>query len=200
MDRIPHKTQAKLFDRAVLPIQEEIANELPWIDHSIGVCEVLTEMKDGKKFTSANLFTDEYEQIMPCEELGNFCFWYMRDPQEIDRLNGRVKSPFSLIFWYNVDKVSSSPDYRNREAVKAQILAILDNIHTPGFEITRVYENPKNIFTDFSYDHVQNQFLMHPFGGIRIDGTIIATMDCYANGRFVGQGDFNEDYNEDYNK
>lgn len=195
MDRVPHKTNPKLFDKEVLKIQNALADNLEWLDFSFGICETLTDVKDGKKFTSANLYlgNEHYEQIMPCEELGNFSFFVLRDPQEMIKNNMVIKSPFSLIVWYDMRKVSLATDERNREAIKAQILGILHNIHSPFFTIGRIYENPKNVFADYSYDYTNNQFLMSPFAGLRIDGTMEARVDCFPN-----RLDFNGSYNSGY--
>lgn len=184
MDRIPQKSNPVLFDREVLKIQKALADNLTWLDHAIGICETLTEVKDGKSFTSANLYkgNGQYELIMPCKELGNFAFFTLRDAQEV--LNGGrlVKSPFSLIIWYNMMQVSPSADERNTEQIKGQILDIINGLHMmPSLELTKVYEKPKNVFADYSYDHIQNQFLMSPYAGLRIDGVIYASVPCFTD-------------------
>lgn len=180
MVRVPIKSDPRMYDLLASQLQQYIASNLDWVDHSFGICEKLVNLKEGKRFTSANAFIDkEYVQVMPCEELGNFSFMILRDPQTYIS-HFQVKSPFSLIFWYNVDKVSSSPSKRNREAVKAQIMATLNGWRNPRIEWGKVYESPENIFSDFSYDHTNNQFLMHPYAGIRIDGTITCNLPCYT--------------------
>lgn len=180
MDRVQHKSDPKLFDKEVLKIQEALADAFPWLDYSLGICETLTDIKDGRKFTSANLYIGDgqYEQIMPCKELGNFSFFTLRDPQELGRNKTIIKSPFSLIVWYDTRKVSLPSDERNTEAIKGQILGVLDSASFANVEVTRVYEKPSNVFSDFSYEHTNNQFLMSPYAGLRIDGTITARIPC----------------------
>lgn len=192
MERIPIKTNPKLFDAVVAPIQRHLGEYLPWLDHIFGVCEVLTDVKNGNSFTSANVYKGkgQYEQIMPCKELGNFAFFFLRDPQRYDSTMQRISSPFSLVIWYDMRNVSPMVDERNREDIKAQILGVL-NLLRGKFEIEDIYENPKNIFGEFSYDFKQNQCLMSPYAGLRIDGTLTARVDCY-------QRDFNNDFNEDF--
>lgn len=183
MDRIPQKVDPRFFDKAVLPIQNALADAFSWLDYSIGLVELLTDVKGGKQFKSANLYLSDgsYEQIMPCEELGNFSFMYLRDPQVVMEKNKTlVKSPISLIIWYNLNSVSLPNDDRNREQIKGQIMEVLTSSHLSGFNVEKIYEHPKNVFTDFSYDHTENQFLMHPYTGLRIDGTIIAKIECNA--------------------
>ena len=59
MDRIPIKTNPKLFDKAVLPMQKVLADIL-WLDYSFGICESLVDVVDGKKYT-----LDEAEDLIP---------------------------------------------------------------------------------------------------------------------------------------
>lgn len=181
MERIPTKTNPKGFDRTIAILQESLG-ELPWLDHIFGLCETLTDIKDGKRFTSANLYVgnNHYEQIMPCEELGNFAFFVLRDPQTIAPRNKTlISSPFSLIVWFNATKVSLPTDERDLEAIKGQIMGILNRNHSNLFTITKIYEKPQSIFSDYSYDHTTNQCLMSPFAGFRFDGEIVATIPCY---------------------
>ena len=181
MDRIPQKTNPKMFDLAVLPIQKALADNLPWLNHSIGICEHLTDIKNKKPFNFAALYlsNEQYEQIMPCEELGNFSFFYLRDPQvTMAKDRNLIKSPYSLILWYNLTEVSLPTDERNREQIKGQIMSVLNSLRIPYFTITRIFEKPSNVFADFSYVHTDNQFLMHPYAGLRIDGEIVARVEC----------------------
>lgn len=193
------REDARLFDAAVAQIQMRIATNLGWLDNVFGLVESLSERKEGRSFTSANIYTRKgrYIQVMPCRELGNFCFFYLRDPQEIwDKSSSVVKSPFSVVFWYNVDEVSSSPQRRNREAVKEQIVAVLGQFHLRGvsYTLNDLWEQPKNVFKGFDYDPTINQFLMHPYGGLRIDGELRVNVPCMRE-LF---GDFNSDYNADF--
>lgn len=197
MDRIPLKTNPKMFDRVVEPIQRAFANAFPWLDHAIGICEHLTSTKEKKRYNYAGLYIGggQYEQIMPCEELGNFCFFYLRDPQTFGSVDRNlVKSPYSLIFWYDLRQVLPEGDERNREEIKGQIMGVLNRLHLAGFEITRIYEKPDNVFSDFSYDPQQNRNLMHPFAGLRIDGFMTARADCFTYpNEGVGNGSFSDE-------
>ena len=181
MERIPTKTNPTMFDFAAQQIQNALGG-LSWLDHVFGIVEKLTDVKDGKKFSSANLYkgNGKYEQIMPCKELGNFSYLILRDPQTIGKDTAIVKSPYSLIVWYNMDTLSSPYDERNREAVKAEILGILSRPNFSWLTMNRIYERPENIFADFSYDYTNNQFLMAPYAGLRIDGEMIVRVPCYV--------------------
>lgn len=203
MDRIPLKTNPKMFDRVVEPIQIALANAFPWLDHSIGICETLIKKNTDKPFTNTNhritpnlyIGNGQYEQIEPCEELGNFSFFYLRDPQTFGAVDRNiVKSPFTLIVWYNLPEVLPEGDERNREEIKGQITGVLHRLHIAGLEITRIYERPENVFSDFSYEPTTNQYLMHPFAGLRIDGFMTARADCFTfPNEGVGNGSFSDE-------
>lgn len=183
MERVPIIDNPKLFDAVVADIQKGLADNVGWLDHVFGLAERLTRFIDGKKYNTANIFlgNEGYEQIEPCKELGNFCFFYLRDPQEVSRKDKDVVlSPFSAIFWYNMVDLSFEPLTRNREAVKAQILRVFNEVRPMNGRITvgRVYERPENVFSDFSYNHTDNQCLMSPYAGFRIDGYLQAEIPC----------------------
>lgn len=179
-DRIPVKSNPVLFDLAAKKIQEALGG-FAWMDHCLGIMERLTDVKEGKKFSSANLYVGRghYEQIMPCEEIGNFSFIVLRDPQVVGRDPNVVVAPFSLIVWYDTRKVSLPTDERNRELIKAQILGLLTSARFSWLKIGKIYERPENVFADFSYDYTNNQFLMSPYAGLRIDGEMSARVPCY---------------------
>ena len=196
IERVPVRTSPKLFDLAVSKVQAVLAN-ITWLDHVFGICEKLTDVKDGKKFHSANAYIGkgQYEQIMPCDTLGNFAFFILRDPQALSTNgNNTISSPVSLILWYDMRKVSLPTDERNREQIKGQIMGVLNRLHIANLEITRIYEKPDNVFGDFSYDQTDNRFLMHPFAGLRIDGYMTVRADCFTfPNEGVGNGSFSDE-------
>lgn len=184
MERIPIISDPVLFDKAVADMQILLGAKIAWLDHIFGLAERVTRVIDGRQYNTANVYTgnDNYEQIEPSFDLGNFCFFYLRDPQDFSPYDkDGINTPISVIFWYDMRKVSSSPSERNREAVKAEILSVLRNAHLPNgtFEWSRLYEEPRNVFADFSYEHIDNQFLMSPFAGFRIDATLHTEIPCY---------------------
>lgn len=195
MTQIPIKTNPKLFDLAVSKLQNLLANNLPWLDYSFGICEKLTDIKNGQKFTSANLYIgkNKYKQIMPCRELGNFSFFMLKDPQEIVSKDKRlIKSGFSFILWYDVRESPGGLDERDREAVKVLVLNVLGrNENCSWVSLKKIYERPENIFSDFTYDFTNNQYLMSPYAGLRVDGEMIVRVPC-------GIGDYNIDFSFDF--
>lgn len=115
---------------------------------------------------------------------GNFSFFWIDDPQDVSWESGvsiGLKTSFSLIFWFDFRKIFNDASDRNKEAVKRQILDVLNGgfwLKHGRLKITKVYELAENIYRGFSLDEIDNQFLMHPYGGFRFYGELSIGESC----------------------
>ena len=84
-----------------------------------------------RRFTPAwYLGHNEYVGLLPDDTLGNFCFFNIDDPTEIQWARGernRLTATYSLILWCDMRTVEDD-DSRNREAVKEDLLSL----YAPG--------------------------------------------------------------------
>ncbi len=185
MERVPIKSDPKLFDRVIGYVQEGLADNLLWLNHAFGKAERLVKIIDGKWIYSPNLYVgkNEYELITPDSGIGNYCFFTVDDPEDVEWVVGdtsTLKAPFSLIVWVDMRTIETD-DERNTESVKQQILSILNGqlwIKHGRIRINRIYEKAENIFKGFTLDEIDNQFLMQPYCGWRFEGEMIAHTDC----------------------
>ena len=87
----------------------------------------------------------------------------------------------TIIFWFDYRKIFNEASNRNKEALKRQILDVLNGgfwLRHGGYKINKVYELAENIYRGFSLDEIDNQFLMHPFGGFRFEGELSIGETC----------------------
>ena len=92
-----------------------------------------------------------------------------------------IQTPFSIIFWLDYRSIFNSSDVRNKEEVKRQILDTLNGafvLKEGTFKINKIYELAENIYRGFSLDEIDNQFLMHPYGGFRFEGELKVQETC----------------------
>ena len=78
-------------------------------------------------------------------------------------------------------KVNPGVDNRNTEAIKAEIMKVINGgflMKNGRIKITRIYENAENIYRGYSLDEVDNQYLMHPYGGFRFEGELHINENC----------------------
>lgn len=127
---------------------------------------------------------NEYMEVTPDSNIGNFCFFWIDDPQRIlwePGVDVGIQTPFSIIFWLDYRNIFNSADIRNKEEVKRQILDTLNGafvLKEGTFKINKIYELAENIYRGFSLDEIDNQFLMHPYGGFRFEGELKVQETC----------------------
>jgi len=183
---------AVMLDRVLGEIQQGLV-ALPWLDVAFGRAQRLVKVIEGRRHTTPNVFCggwnghgpNDYIEVSPDAEIGNFSFFAIDDPQVIQPGLGQreFRTPFGLIVWFDLRRVYSEASNRNTEQLKAQVLDVLSG--RSGFalteghiEVSRIYEQAQNIYRGYSLDEIDNQFLMHPYGGFRIDGTLYYTEIC----------------------
>lgn len=186
IERTPIIENPQLFDRAFADIQKGLADNLPWLNHAFGKAERLVKMVNGKKEFTPNVYVggNDYMPVAPDCNLGNFSFFTLDEPQTVDwqpGIQSDWKAPFSIIFWFDMRTITDDRNNRNTEAIKADILRILNGgfrLMYGSIQINKVYERAENIYQGFTLDEVDNQFLMHPFAGFRFTGEISVEQPC----------------------
>ena len=178
--------EARLFDRPIQDLQRSIGAKLLFMDHIFGRCERLIKEIDGRRIYSPNVYkgNDEYILLTPDNtDLGNYCFFVREEPEQmaVDAgLHSRLRAPFSLVVWVDLRTVEDD-DQRNVYDLE---LKVLDAISSPGvlrsggITVSRVYHRAENVFEGFTLDEVQNQFLMSPFFGLRVQFELLVDEDC----------------------
>ena len=186
---------AVMLDRVIGEIQQGLVDNLSWLDAAFGRSQRLTKMMNGKRIVTPNVFCggwnghgdNDYIEVSPDSKIGNFCFFEVEDPQQIDvgPWAREIKAPFSLIFWLNLTWIFAEPSNRNTEYIKAQILRVLNGRtgwHLTGgrIVINRIYERVENIYRGYSLSEIDNQFLMHPYFGMRLEGLLEFDELCFT--------------------
>lgn len=176
-----------LIDKVFGEIQNGLVDNIGWLDKAFGRAQKLVKIVETKKYFTPNVYTgkgNDYAAVYPDSKIGNFSFFWLDDPQTMEWLpnqQGNIKTPFSLIFWFDLRKVYNTPNNRNTEALKATILRTLNGgfqMKSGRIKITRIFEQAENIYRGFTLDEVDNQFLMHPFAGFRFEGELTILEPC----------------------
>lgn len=176
----------KLLDKSFAEISEGLLSELPWLNNAFGRAERTVKLENGRRLYLPAIYKDGnfYRYVTPGQEDRNFSFFWVNDPQVVNwqpRIQNQITCQFSLIFWFNYNDIYQSHNIRNKEEVKDQILKALNGGFTISYgqyTIERIYELAENIYEGFNLDEIDNQFLMHPFGGFRFAGEIKVLQPC----------------------
>ena len=178
---------AVMLDRVIGEIQQGLTNNISWLDAAFGRSQRLTKNINGKRIVTPNVYCggwnghgeNDYIEVSPDSKIGNFSFFEIEDPQTITvgPWAREIKTPFSLIVWFDLTRIYNEATNRNTEKLKAQILHVLNGRagwHLTGGRIiiNRIYERAENIYRNYTLSEIDNQYLMHPYAGFRFDGIL----------------------------
>ena len=184
-----------MLDRVIGEIQKGLVENISWLDVAFGRSQRLTKMMNGKRIVTPNVYCggwnghgeNDYIEVSPDSKIGNFSFFEIEDPQTIDAgpWARSIRTPYSLIVWFDLTRVYGVETNRNTEFLKSQILHLLNGRygwHLSGgrVSVNRIYERAENIYRGYTISEIDNQFLMHPFGGFRMDGELCFDELCFA--------------------
>lgn len=176
-----------MLDEIIGEIQTGLIENITWLDAAFGRSQRLSKNINGKRLITPNVYCggwnghgpNDYIEVSPDSKIGNFSFFEIDDPQTIDPgvWAREMHSPFGLIFWFDLTRVYNSATNRNTEKLKADILHVLNGragwrLHNGRITINRIYERAENIYRGYSLSEIDNQFLMHPYYGMRFDGVL----------------------------
>ena len=187
---------AIMLDAHIGYIQQGLVDNLSWLNAAFGRSQRLTKEMNGKRIITPNVYCggwnghgqNDYIEVSPDSKIGNFSFFEIDDPQTIDAgpWLREIKTPFGLIFWFDLTRVYNTAANRNTEKLKADILRVLNGRagwHLPDGRITinRIFERAENIYKGYTLSEIDNQFLMHPYGGFRFEGVLEYQEYCNAD-------------------
>ena len=187
---------AVMLDAVIGEIQQGLVNNLSWLDAAFGRAQRLTKNIEGKRIVTPNVYCggwnghgpNDYIEVSPDAKIGNFSYFEVDDPQTIDPgpWARQIKAPFSLIVWFDLTRVYGSRTNRNTEKIKSDILHILNgradfHLTNGRIVINKIYERAENIYKGYTLSEIDNQFLMHPFAGLRFEGLVEFDELCYQS-------------------
>lgn len=184
--RAPKPANTVMIDRALAYIQDQLIDKIGWLHHAFGRTQRLVSQREHKTWYYPGVYIghNEYLNLLPGQGIGNRTFFIVDDPHTVDynaRRYNLIKSPVSLICWYDLSDIYPDGKERNTEDVKRQILNVITNLTMPDatrFEPTKIYEQAENIFKGYSIREIDTQYLMQPYAGLRIDGILIYREEC----------------------
>lgn len=200
--QVRFKENPVLLDKILQNIQKVLKDKLKWLNYAFGRAYKLIEHKsDGNKFVYPAIYNGnaEYVSLLPNDNLGNFSWFDIYDPQKITQVvQSLPQYTFSgaIVFWYDLDSIYDDNSVMHTEEIKDEIIRVLT---TPGLIsstgkiiIDDIYERFENIYKGYSIEKIYNnydysgegiqgidkQFFMYPYAGIRIEFTITTRELC----------------------
>lgn len=200
--QINFKKNPVLLDKIIQDMQKSLTKRLKWLNYAFGRAYKLVEHRpDGNKFIYPAAYNGngEYISLLPNDNLGNFSWFDIYDPQKITEVvQSLPQYTFNgaIVFWYNLNSIYEDSNNLYTEEVKDEIIRVLT---TPGLitttgklSIKDIYECFENIYKGYSIEKIYNnyiykgqgiqdidkQFFMFPYSGIRIEFTLTTRELC----------------------
>lgn len=169
-------TDPKGVDLVIQTIRDEV-NVISWIDKSFGRAFTHTEKRDSKVIKVPKCFDgNDYINVLPNDNFKSMSFisvdgaekW---NSKELTGFNFKTRS-LSIICWFNQKKITDHPGEFAISNLKYDLeTSIIRNQYVK--EITGIYdEKVEDIFRGYAMSDVDTQYLMWPYGGVRIDFTV----------------------------
>lgn len=156
-----------------------------WLDTTYGVAEILTS-SEGKSSTRIRGITKGrypgifigtkngtgYINVLPDSKLGNYSYIIMESDTE-EHESGMRLFVGGIVVWWDYRKVYGNSTHKERN--RFNIRDILKNALTSKVfkhitvRVGNIDYDPNKIYAKFDKDVIENQFLMRPYGGLRIN-------------------------------
>lgn len=190
---IAKKKSPVLLDKALQEIQAILLSKLKWLNYAFGRSYRLVEHTiNGNDFVYPAVYNNagEYLSVLPNDTLGNFSWFDIYDPQDIENTvlsKAKITITGAIIFWYTLDSIYDDASVLHTEEVKNEILSVLG---TPGYlssgshiELTGISERFENIYKGYlmqsgEIPSLDKQYFMYPFAGLRVEFKLTIQKIC----------------------
>lgn len=200
--QIKYKDKPVLLDKAIQDMQKALTENLSWLDCAFGRASRHIEYTEsGRKLVYPVAYTGEgeYLSLLPNDNIGNFSWFDIYDPQEIAfsiPSRPQITLEGALVFWYDLSSIYEDDAFLHTEEIKDEILRLITK---PGFlkgrnriSVTKIYEKPESVYKGYSieklYDEdgtlgadlrfLDKQFFSYPYAGLRIEFTLTIQELC----------------------
>lgn len=177
----PKPKHPALEEIVISHLQDNLANKCCWLNHVFNKAQRLCTKENARGFYPAILLPcgkkNEYISLFPDESLRNFAFFYTDDSQKVEQTvrSTKIISPFSCIVWGDTRTIHAS-----RTEIKESILKAFElPIPVGRVSVKDIYEKGENIYRGFDIKEIDSQYLMEPYFGLRIEGTLTYYLSCH---------------------
>ena len=180
-------------DLVVSQINTRLAANLAWLTTAYGIAEKREKLEQDATVQFPAIYApsgaiEEYVDLRPDAQLGNYCFWNITNAHEDRLAGGRLHLAtygIDLTFWYDFRDIytATATEYQehNNRNVMEQVVPLLNRggFLNGNVEFTAAFERSEQIFAGYTIpEEIKTQYLMRPYGGFRISMTLRARPDC----------------------
>lgn len=179
--KVPELVDPKLLDASLLEIQTALSERLAWLDHVYGKAQRMVQLVEGRPEYYPAVYTggEEHGNVLPNDQIGNFSFFDVAKSQDIETYNRRdynISTKAGLVFWFNYKSIYPDDwERRSLDNVRFEVLEVLRKLVVQKSQITVLgtVEDATSMYPGYRNQEVDDQFLMRPFGGFRVNLSLV---------------------------
>ena len=176
-----------LIERLFNDVQQALIDGLDWLDLAYGKAErVIQRTQRNERTYIPAWYLDgmDYENLLPDDHKGNYAFFTVEDNMSVEAAQGRparISGQCSLIVW--LDQRTLTNEW-GKEHARNSVISILTALNTDSghLQVQSVFERAESVFSGFTLDEVENQYLTYPYCGFRFVCQYSIRQDCYETG------------------
>lgn len=178
------------IDLVVDAIQRKLDDEFNWLEKSFArAVKASSTTSEGDDIEFPAMFIEDGKDLTNMLNIDNYdaySFFYAEDAENIvddDEYNqfiaNRLQRTLHLFVWLDLKRVDPTEVENYTEKVKQDIWKAIGETYyycDTSAEIVNVFDEPDNIFEDFTFDYIKSQNMLYPKVGIRFE-----LLACYNN-------------------
>jgi hypothetical protein len=166
----------EMLDYVCVEIRERLLEKLLWIDEGYLLAEMRVRQNSIGEVSYPGVLNGgmEYLSMFPDTHLGNYFYFINDDPLEIEYgvTVSKIVNEIGLVVFFDYRSVWSSG--WEEKSIQNMMRVFLDFFQTEFFSRSRVRPlrfrtSAGDIYEGFDSQEIKRQFLMKPFGALRID-------------------------------
>jgi len=174
-----------LLENVAIELRTKLLSHFTWLGNAYLIAQRHVKQMDGRdvRFPAVQVRGTEYISVLPDAHLGNHTYLDSGGTDTIDyhRARSRIETEVGLVFFFNYRDVYPT-DWQSStiERVKSDVLDFFaaTSFQSAKMRPLRFHTDPAGIYSDYDYWEIKQQFLMKPYGALRIDLSVFYFQNC----------------------
>jgi len=175
-----------LFENVAIEMRTKLLAHFAWLTNAYLVAERrVRRYEDGRelRYPGVQVKGTEYLNLLPDAHLQNHSYLDRTGNDSIDyhRARSQVQTEMGLIFFFDYrDLYPTEWESSTIERVKSDVLNFFaaTSFTTAQIKPIRFLDTAAGIYQDYDYWEINSQFLMKPYGALRVDLSINYFQNC----------------------
>jgi hypothetical protein len=186
-NELPKITYPIGVDASIQSLQEDLKDNLVWLEYSFGRAFVGGDQQSkGKDYTYPAVYkgSKNYQDASPNDNLVSQSFFLIdgdysyEGEYDINEPN-LITVPVSLIVWGNLKKIAPSTDEHFGQLLLQDILSVIRN--NGDFKVKSITDNSTEVFSEFSVSKEATYLFYYPYFCYRINLDMYVREECREN-------------------